>query len=394
MATQTRARIAATNRPAFTALVTGVLALLVIAILLIRDHGDASRIVHAGPPWTDAATAPSSLTVRPADQAYDGQFFYRLGVAPFSTAHEVAGVTFDLPALRNARWLSGAFAWVLSGGQRGAVPWALLVINLAAAVGIGAAAGALARSSGRHAAWGLLLALYPGYAYTLTLDTSELLAGALVLTGLYAGRRRRWGWASVALVAAVLARDTAVAIPVGLAAGGVLLLLGRRGPRRDAIGAVTAGATATVVFAGWQLLQRVRFHAWPLTQSRKNNLSGPLRGLFTELGNDLPPHSGAEAFRLLSIVILLGVIVVAVLAMRATTIPIPERVAWLPAVAVIVTLNAYLWSGATAFMRAGSESYLLSALVILGNRARYATFIALPVVGLWVVTVGSQLAKG
>ncbi len=390
MAIEQNSRFAATNRPAFTALVTGLLALLVVAALLIRDHGDASRIVHAGPPWTNAATATSSLTLRPADQAYDGQFFYRLGVAPFSTTREVAGVTLDLPALRNARWLSGGLAWVLSGGQEGAVPWALLLINLLAAAALGAAAGALARSSGRHAAWGLLLALYPGYAFTLTLDTSELLAGALVLAGLYAGRRERWPLAAVAFGLAVLSRDTAVAIPAGLAAGGAILLL----RRRSGLGPLLAGAFGVVVFAGWQALQRARFGDWPFVQSRKNNLSGPLTGLVKELSKDLPPHGGAEAFRLLSIVVLLAVVVVGGLALRTTTIPFEERVAWIPATVVLVTLNAFLWSGATAFMRAGSESYLLSILVLLGNRARYATYLAVPVVGLWVLTIGSQLAKG
>lgn len=384
-------RIAAADRPAFPALVTGILAVLVLAVLLIGNHGDASRIVHAGPPWTSAADAPSSLTVRPADQAYDGQFFYRLGVAPFGTARQVAGVTFDLPALRNARWLSGGLSWVLSGGQRSAVPWALLAINLAAAVALGAIGGALARSSGRHAAWGLLLALYPGYAYTLTLDTSELLAGALVLGGLYAGRRQRWPLAAALLAAAVLARDTTVAIPAGLAAAGAIQLL-RRWPAGT--GPLLAGAAGVLVFAGWQVLQRVRFDAWPFAQSRKNNLAGPFVGLAKELSKDLPPHGGAGAFRLVSLAVLLGVIIVAALALRGTTIPLAERVAWLPAVVVVVTLNAFLWSGATAFMRAGSESYLLSALVLLGHRARYAALVALPVAVLWALTIGSQLAKG
>lgn len=390
MVTGQQERIAAANRPAFTALVTGLLALLVVAVLLVRDHGDASRIVHAGPPWTSAAHAPSSLTLRPANQAYDGQFFYRLGVAPFSTARQVSGVTFDLPALRNARWLSGGLAWVLSGGQRGAVPWALLLINVIAAVALGAAAGALARSSGRHAAWGLLLALYPGYAYTLTLDTSELLAGALVLGGLYAGRRQRWPLAALLLAAAVLARDTAVAIPAGLAAGGLWLAFRRR---PGASGPLFAGTVAVAVFAGWQLLQRARFGVFPLSQSRKNNLSGPFVGLAKELSKDLPPHGGAAAFRLLSLVILIGVIVLAGAALRTSTIPFPERVAWVPAVVVVVTLNAFLWSGATAFMRAASEAYLVSGLVLLGHRSRYAVIAAVPVGALWVLTIGSQLAK-
>jgi hypothetical protein len=392
VAVQERDLVAATNRAAFTALVTGALAAVILAALLIRDHGNASRIVHAGPPWTSAQTAPHSLAIRPADQAYDGQFFYRLGVSPFSTAKTVSGVTFDLPALRNARWLTGGLAWLLSGGgHASAVPWALLAINFVAAIALGAVAGALARSSGRHAAWGLLLALYPGYAYTLTLDTSELLAGALALGGLYAGRRQRWLSAAILLSLAVLARDTTVAIAGGIAVGGLYLLLRRR---RDGVGPLLAGAAGVVVFAGWQVLQRVRFHAWPFVQSRKNNLSGPFTGLAHELGKDLPPHGGAAAFRLLSIVILLAVLVIGALALRGTTVPIVERIAWIPAVVVVVTLNAFLWSGATAFMRAATEGYLLSVLVVLGNRARYALYLAGPVLVLWVLTVGSQLAKG
>ena len=128
-----------------------------------------------------------------------------------------------------------------------------------------------------------------------------------------------------------------------------------------------------VVFAGWQVLQRVRFHAWPFVQSRKNNLSGPFAGLAHELGKDLPPHGGAAAFRLLSIVILLAVSSSSARSRcGARPIPFVERVAWIPAVVVVVTLNAFLWSGATAFMRAATEGYLLSVLVVLGNRARYA----------------------
>ena len=87
-------------------------------------------------------------------------------------------------------------------------------------------------------------------------------------------------------------------------------------------------------------------------------------------------------------------IVMAGIALRGTSIPFEERIAWIPAVLVVVTLNAFLWSGATAFMRAGSESYLMSVLVLLGSRAKYATYAAVPVTGLWLLTVGSQLAKG
>ena len=135
------------DRPALTAAVSGLLALLFMGAVLLSSDGDISRLVHAGPPWTSARTAPGSLTVQAGDEAFDGQFFYRLGVSPLSTERSVSGVRFDLPALRNARWLYGGLAWLGSGGDPDLVPWALAAINLAAAVAVGGLAGALARDS-------------------------------------------------------------------------------------------------------------------------------------------------------------------------------------------------------------------------------------------------------
>ncbi|MCU1455108.1 MAG: hypothetical protein JWN46_3254 [Acidimicrobiales bacterium] len=375
--------------PAFAA---GLLAALFVGGLLLRSHDDVSRLVHAGPPWTQAAGAPGSLTVLPADKAFDGQFFYRLGVAPWSTEPVVAGVRFDLPSLRNARWGYGALAFVLSGGDRDLVPWALVGLNVAAAAGVGAVAGALARDLGRHAAWGLLLALWPGFAYSLSLDTSELVASLLVLTGLLAARRSRWGAAAVLLAAAAITRDTTVVVPAGLVAAGAWTWWRDRSVERDR-GPLVAGGVPLAVFAGWQLLQRSRYGALPLTSSGDNNLAAPLAGLAHQLAHVLPPSGGAEALRLVSMVTLVVLVGAAAVAWRTSATPLHERVAWVPAVLVVVLLNSYLWSGATAFMRASTEAGLLSSLVLLGSRRRWTDLAAVPVVGLWLLTVVAQVGK-
>ena len=51
------------------------------------------------------------------------------------------------------------------------------------------------------------------------------------------------------------------------------------------------------------------------------------------------------------------------------------------------------WSGATACMLAGTEAFLLSGLVVLGCRKRWTDLIAVPIVGLWVLTVVAQVGK-
>src|SRR5690606_23268471 len=84
------------------------------------------------------------------------------------------------------------------------------------------------RSSGRHAAWGLLFALWPGFAYSLSMDTSELTASAFVLGGLLATRRRWWAAAALSLSAAAITRDTTIVVAAGVAAAGAWTLLRAR----------------------------------------------------------------------------------------------------------------------------------------------------------------------
>jgi len=380
-------------------LLAGLLAVLFVGALLVRADGDPSLLVHAGPPWTQADGARGSLTVQPADKAFDGQFFYRLGVDPWSTRRTVGGVTFDLPSLRNARWGYGALAYVASAGDPDLVPWALIGLNVVAAGVIGAVGGGLARSSGRHAAWGVLLALWPGFAYSLSLDTSELVASAFVLGALLALRHRGWLGATLLFVAAVLVRDTTAVVPFGVALAGFWVWL-RADPnvddehRHDGRRFLAVGAVPLVAFGGWQLLQRARFGALPLTSSGDKNLSAPFGGLADQLTKIVPPGGGDEAFRLLTVLFLAALIGAAGWVWRRSDTPFAERVAWIPAVAVVVLLNAYLWSGATAFLRAATEAGLLSILVVLGSkRERLIQLTALGLAGMWLLTAASQVAK-
>lgn len=440
-------------------LVGALLALGFVGALLVRADGDVSLLVHAAPPWTYAEDGTrGSLTVQPAADGFDGQFFYRLGVSPMSTDRTVDGVTFDLASLRNARWGYGALAFAASGGDPDLVPWTLVGLNLAAAAAVGAIGGGLARSSGRHAGWGLLFVLWPGFAYSLSLDTSELVASAFLLGGLLALRHRRWLLGGLLLTAAVLTRDTTAGVPFGVAVTGAWLWWStRRGPssvtlsgsvggapavahaapspvgvgpvlRRDEwvgrrpasmggvppsidsepgdpvqaggrqpgsdVNLLVAGGLPLMAFAAWQLVQRSRFGSLPLTSSGDNNLSAPLTGLADQMGKLLPPSGGEEAFRLISVVGLVALVIAAAWCWRRSAATLAERVAWLPAVAVVVVLNAYLWSGATAFMRAATEVGLLSTLLILGSpRRRLLPLAGLGLAGLWALTAVAQLSK-
>ena len=175
-------------------------------------------------------------------------------------------------------------------------------------------------------------------------------------------------------------------------------------------------------------MQRARFGELPLTSWGDNTLSSPFGGLVEQLAVVVPPSSGPDAFRLISMIGLIALIVTAAVAARRfrTAVPIRflhrsdrlgELTAWSMAVGVVVCLNAYLWSGATAFMRAGTEAAMLSILVLLDTIAasptqspsqastqsstqtrergkdRLVVAVALGLSGLWLLTAIGQITK-
>src|SRR5699024_9379591 len=161
----------------------------------------------------------------------------------------------------------GAMAWAASGGSTPLVPWALLGVNIAAAGALGALGGALVRSARRHAAWGMLLVLWPGFAYSLSLDTSELVASTFVVGGLLAARHRHHVLTAALLAGAVVVRDTTAVVAFGFAAAAAVSWWRRRRDHPTPAGPLIAGLAPLAVFALWQLLQRVRFGELPLTSS-------------------------------------------------------------------------------------------------------------------------------
>ena len=370
----------------------------VLTVLLVRIDGDASRLVRAAPPWTDPASALPSLTVLAHEYEFDGQFFYRLAVAPFSDAPSVAGVTFDIPALRGSRWGLGLAGFLASAGQAALVPWTLLAINSIALAALAFIGARFAQTSGRHAMWGVLLPLWPGFAYTLTLDTSELLASTLLCAGLLAARRQSFVWAAVWLSLAAITRETALVGGLALLGAG---LWSRFRPVRDgappatrpANGAWIAGAVAVACFLASQLFIRGLFGQLPLAASADNNAGIPFAGLLSALLESIPPSTSGSALRLLSLLFVLGIIVVGACTIRSSTARLAEKLAWCGSAAFIVVLNGNPLVSAPSFMRAATELGLLTVILLFGSRSRLLVPTAVAIVVVGTASIGTMLLK-
>jgi hypothetical protein len=173
-------------------------------------------------------------------EGYDGQFAYQIALRPLSAAPYL-----DVPAYRYQRILYPTLARLLALGRPELIPWALIVVNVAA-IGFGTwITERLLMGLGASRWYALAYGLYAGQLLALRTDLNEPLSQALVLWAMLAwARDRRW-LAVVAFGLAALAKETALVFLVAY----MLYTL----QRRDWRWTIALGAGA-IPFAAYQLL--------------------------------------------------------------------------------------------------------------------------------------------
>jgi len=333
-----------------------------VAARLKKFDGDASGFVVAGDHFVDGALAPVGLRVFDNPTGYDGIHFYRLALAPFSNQATAFGITLDAPAYRQQRILYPLLAWGLSGGRPSRVPAALIGINLFGLAVIAALGAMLARRAGRHPLLGLVLAFYPGFVISLARDLSEITATAFVLGGLVLWQRSRFGTAALAFSLAVLARETTLFVPLGLALGSCFEAVRRR---RDALVLLIPAA----VYVGWQLWLWSRWGAFSVQQA--TGLDPPFAGLARFLASYIPPQTNVEIAYLASAAYLAGLIALTGCAVRWSQASRPLLAAWSMYGVLATTLAWTVWVEDIGFLRATTELAILSLVLLMISPLRF-----------------------
>jgi hypothetical protein len=345
--------------------------------------GGPASFVVAGDQFVRVAAAPAGLLVSHGP-GYDGQFFYRLALRPWTHHRTEFGITLDQPAYRQQRIVYPLLSFVLARGAPPATAWALLGWNIAAAAALGWLGAALARRRTRHALWGLAFAAYPGFVLVIARDLAEALAAALLLAGILALDCKRPVVAAATLTLAGLTRESTLVVPLALAALWTVdtirrsstgaVLVGR--PAWTARGASEQSRVELVTFAvplgvtvAWQLVLWRTWDVAPLVQG-SDRLGLPFAGIwqFTR---------SAFQFGAFSLVVRLAELVFVVAAALATAWSLPrsralghEKLAWALGLGVAVLLSRSVWVEDWAFLRALVEPYLLGTLVLLGRPDR------------------------
>lgn len=349
---------------------------------LRRSGFDFSSFVVAGDYFCDPARVPAGLTVLQDSGGFDGQFYYRLALNPFTSRASEFGITLDAPSYRQQRILYPLLAWMLSLGNAHLVPIAMILINFVSLCTMGWIGGIYAQTLKRHAMWGIFLPMYPGFLFSLSRDLVEILEITLLLGSLTLIRRSKPIAATLLLALAVLTKETALLV----AAAASLVYLFEAWQRRGARSfRWHYFAVPLAVFCIWQA---VLFYNWvvlPVSAAGGNALGLPFAGPLGFLRDVAALESSFQRHTFVELVFLITFTCGVLFHLRSTAASLLEKVSWLLFAALAVSLSRAVWVEDWSFFRAVSQFCAFGTLIIIaGGGVRTKAFIFCCAGLLWV----------
>ncbi|MDA8357647.1 MAG: hypothetical protein M0Z95_15440 [Actinomycetota bacterium] len=362
-------------------------AVFVLLRLAVVAKGDVSRFVMAGSEFVDRARAPAGLHVF-AGTGYDGQFYYRLALDPADLSRTAFGITLD-SFFRLQRIGYPLLSWLAAAGQHALVPNAEITVNVAALAVLAWLGGVIARDAGRHCSWGLLVAGYWGFLFSIARDLPEVVGSCFLVAGLVALRRQRPVLGGVLFAGAVLTIETTLDVVLAVALLSLVQLLRRRRrPSRQDAAWIIPGVT----FAAWQLVCWAATGTLPMRADSGANLSWPFVNALGALAHYLGALPSVGSLIWLGELGALGLVTAAAgWALRRSRIPRWEKLAWGIALLVAVSLAHGIWYGRADF-RGFEDLYVLSTIALLGSRRRLWVLAAIVAV-VWLVTFAHRVVS-
>jgi hypothetical protein len=243
--------------PWVIAAVVGLAYLLVVIPRLAGGH--AYQYVHVGHMFLTKSTASS--VIKPSlgyesEVGYDGQFYFFLAADP-----EHGRYYMESPGFVYSRIVYPMTARALSAGQVAAIPYVMVLLNVAAVVGGTLLLAIWLRRRGLPPAYAYLYGFFPGLIFSVFRDLTEPLAFGLAMAGVLAFDRssgRRLAASATLFAIAALTRETTLLFPALLT---LSLLFGgpTTAPIRDRLRtgwwrAIAFGAAALVPLLAWRWL--------------------------------------------------------------------------------------------------------------------------------------------
>jgi len=187
------------------------LAFLLSFVLLrsISAKGDITFFGVFGEKFVSSASTPMPLHVIKGD-GYDGQFFTRFAFNPFNFEKTAYGITVDEPIYRAQRIFYPLLVWSLSLGNLKAVPYVMVLVNVAAFLLFVLGFRKLIQHFNAHPNLIILPFFIFGLYMSLARNLSELLEICLYIWLIISMVKEKLFWTLMLATAILFTRETSI----------------------------------------------------------------------------------------------------------------------------------------------------------------------------------------
>lgn len=351
-----------------------------LAVRLAMHSFDFSYFVTAGDKFCDVRAVPPNLTVQSNSDGYDGQFYYRLALDPFTSKRTDFGIMLDAPAHRQQRIVYAFIVWALSLGQAKPVPVMMVLVNYVALCAMAWGAAHLAQSAGVHALWGLVIPMWPGLALSLSRNLTEILALSFAVSSLLLVRQERHATAAALLTLSVLTRETCLFFAVAVLMWRAMSRWRGAQPRDGSVLEWAAYSAPLLGYVIWQSVLLLRWREAAAAQS-SGALGIPLCAFIKSFRPLIPLQTYHQRLWFVQRLLLIGFAVSVAIAFRSSRARPYEKLAWVLYTFLVVSLGEPVWADEWTSLRVASEFYVTGAVILITS----ASAVRYPVFGAWAL---------
>jgi len=355
-----------------------VLYALFINFQLEKSQYDPSYFVVAGDLQVDHTVAPETLKVLRNSAGYDGQYYYRLAITPFTSKQIDLGIKIDQPAYRQQRIVYPLLAWLFSLGQPSIVPLSLILVNCLALCLITWLGTKYAQTAHHHAFWGLIFPLFPGFLLTLSRDLTEIVDISFLLGVIVCVQQNRRLLAIILLVLAVLTRETAIVVAIG----GLLSYVFVKRQAKDKFFLFFAFGPI-FIYALWRVWLTYNWTSFPFSSGFKV-VGLPFVGVSQFLQRIMLPTNQYQWVLLIELILILIFTLAILSVLHRSTARTYIKVSWVLYLSLAVSLAQFMWNHDWAFLRVLSEFYVLGSVIFLESQSPLKKWIFGGIIASWL----------
>jgi hypothetical protein len=363
------------NSPRISLLIPAALYFLFMVAQILKHDYDMSYFVQAGDFFVNPVQAPPNLSILRNSFGYDGQFYYRLAITPFTNERTAFGVTLDSPHYRQQRIGYPLITWLFSLGRPDLVPFTLVLVNYVGLCLMGWLGGTYAQSINRHALWGIVFPLYPGFIFVAMRDLTEITELCFILATFTCIRLNLQRRAIIFLVFAVLTKETALLTAIAL-------LISPRVDKWYHIFKPRLYLLPIFLFGIWQGWLYYQW-GWSLSRDLQNNIGYPLIGYLSFFRETTLLSNHWQHVWFIELCLIMAFTIVVVYTCFTAYVSADEKLSWIFYLILVYLLTRSVWVEDWAFLRACSEFYLFGVMILLNSRTKWQNVVLVVGILCW-----------